>query len=72
MTRQTKTPTQRAHEALGVAERKVKKLRGVVAVLEKHLRENKAELDEAERLLAYAKQHPALQSTTPTKEEGTA
>lgn len=71
MARQTKTPKQRAQEALGVAERRYNRAIAHRDRLEEELTAAEIELREALELRAYAKQHPALQSTTPTTTEET-
>lgn len=73
MVRQTKTPRQRAEEALGVAERRYRRAIRVRDRLDKDLAAAEAEVAEATQLRAYAKQHPALQTaqkgTTTNTEE---
>jgi cell division protein FtsB len=66
MTRQTKTPKQRAEEALAVADRRVGKLT-------KQAAQRRTELEAIDRELAaerarrdHLKTHPDLQPTTPT------
>lgn len=68
MTRQTKTPRQRAEEALGVAERRYARATAARDRLARDLAAAEAEVAEATQLSAYAKQHPALQNTTNTEE----
>lgn len=75
MTRQTKTPRQRAEEALALAERKHKKALRTYSQLQKDCAAAASDLEVARDLHDYAKQHPALQApstTTPPKEEGKA
>lgn len=82
MTRQTKTPRQRAEDALGVADRRHRKALRTVQVLTRDLAIANDELEQAKQLHAYAQQHPALDNTVPrptsttpsttTKEEGKA
>lgn len=66
MARQQKTERQRAEEALEVAIRKRNRLliqkKDATELHERITRE----LDEAQDLVEYRAQHPALQSTTPT------
>ena len=79
MTRQTKTPRQRAEEAYAIADRRYNRAIKTRDRLEKELTAVEAELAEAQALRAYAKQHPALQRNTqqtaaggqPTSKEGT-
>lgn len=73
MTRQTKTPTQRAQEALGIAERRYKKAVENSRRLNQLLGEADYELDQADALWQHAKSHPALQHPTSTtnQEAGT-
>lgn len=80
MTRQTKTPQQRAEEALAVATRKVTRLEEQHSRLATELAETAGELAEATRMRDYLAQSPALPTgnrrvdpagTTPTQEEGT-
>ena len=76
MTRQTKTPRQRAEEALAVAERRHGRASKTVNQLRSDLLDAENELAEAKRLHDYAKQHPALQqapttTSTPNQEAGT-
>jgi hypothetical protein len=63
MTRQTKTPKQRAEEALGTARRRRDRATTTYGRLREELVNAETELDEAQRLLDYAAQHPALQPT---------
>ena len=69
MARQTKTERQRAEEALGVATRARDRLENKASQLQADLKAVERDLAEAERILAYRRQHPALQSTTPTTTE---
>lgn len=74
MTRQQRTPKERAEIALGVAERKLERARSEYDRLAAEYDAAGTTLAEATRLHDYAKQHPALQTpgTTPTtQEEGT-
>jgi chromosome segregation ATPase len=64
VTRQTKTPRQRAEEALGVAERIVKRLAAKKNELASDLRSVDAELEAAERRRDHLKAHPDLQQPT--------
>lgn len=66
MTRQTKTERQRAEEALAIAHRKRDRLLNQAEQLRADLKAVENDLTDAERILAYRRQHPALQSTTPT------
>lgn len=72
MTRQTKTPKQRAEEALAVAKRKVVRLERDTDRLNLELVQARRALDEAIRLRDYAQQHPALNPPTPTTKENQA
>lgn len=71
MSRQTKTPKQRAEDALGVAQRRYDRAEANAIRLKKEYHAASTELDDANDLLMYAKSHPALQSTNPTTQEGT-
>ena len=71
MARQTKTPRQRAEEALGVAERRYRRAIATRNRLASDLADAETEVSEATELRAYAKQHPALQNPTNTKETTT-
>jgi 4-diphosphocytidyl-2C-methyl-D-erythritol kinase len=64
MTRQSKTPKQRAEEALGVAQRRVNKLQAVVTRLERDLTSAKAELADARERHVFLSSDPALKQTT--------
>jgi hypothetical protein len=64
MTRQSKTPKQRAEEQLGVAERLVKKLASKKAHLQSDLAQVTAEHEAAVVRRDYLKNHPDLQPTT--------
>jgi hypothetical protein len=66
MARQTKTERQRAEDALGVAQRKVDRLIEESKKLGGQLAKVDRDLDDAKKLLAYRRQHPALPSTTTT------
>lgn len=66
MTRQTKTPRQRAEEALGVAERRHRKAIATRNRLKGELAAAETEAEEANQLRAYAKQHPALATPAAT------
>lgn len=78
MTRQTKTPKQRAEEQLGIAERRLTKALARRNGLAQELAAAELELEEATAFRRYATNHPALKqsttpaSTTPPKEEGNA
>jgi hypothetical protein len=63
MTRQTKTPKQRAEEALGVAQRRHAKAIAAEKAARAVLNAACDERAEAEQLHDYAKKHPALQAT---------
>ncbi len=69
MTRQTKTPKQRAEEALALANRKVIRLDHDVDRLQVELITKTRERDEAVALQAHARQHPALQTPTSITKE---
>lgn len=70
MTRQIKTPRQRAEAALAVAERRYEKAIATRDRLATDLAAAEAEVTEATALRSYAKQHPALQTgTTSTSTE---
>lgn len=60
MTRQRKTPRQRAEEALGVAQRRRDRLVTEALALKKKADAIDRELEEAEARLAYIQQDPAL------------
>lgn len=60
MTRQTKTPRQRAEETLGVAQRRVDRLTAAVEHQRAVLQVYETELDEAKARLDYARRDPAL------------
>lgn len=68
MTRQTKTPRQRAEEALAVAERKVKRLAAEKATLRHDLDQVTADHDLAVIRRDYLKAHPDL--AVPPTERG--
>ncbi len=74
MTRQTKTPRQRAEEDLAVANRKVIRLDREIDKLTAALVVARRAQTEAIALRDHAQSHPALQtpSTTPTTEENKA
>lgn len=61
MTRQHKTPQQRAQEQLGVAERKAAKLNAKVNTAETELADLRVELADAVRRRDFLAQHPDLQ-----------
>lgn len=63
--RKARTEEERARDLLGIAQRKVAKLQAVVKTHEKGLRDAKADLEDAQRLLAYRADHPALPTTNP-------
>jgi hypothetical protein len=73
VTRQQKTPQQRAEEQLGVAQRKVANLERIVSKHTKALRGAEADLKEARERLDYYAADPALKgtSTTSTQPGGT-
>lgn len=73
MTRQTKTPTQRAEEALALAERRYARAVTTRDRLKDELTAALADLEEARSLRAYATQHPALKTSpsTTNQEAGT-
>lgn len=72
VTRQIKTPKQRAEEQLAVANRKAVALERKADQLKVDLVTAERDLAEALALRDHAKTHPALkQSTTPPQEEGT-
>lgn len=64
MTRKSKTPRQRAEEALAVAERHVKRLTDKAAALRKELDAISRERDQAVVRRDYLKTHPDLTNTT--------
>lgn len=74
MTRQTKTPRQRAEEAVGVEQRRVKKLKTQWTKAHDDAERLEAELATAETRLQYLRQHPDLKpnpgTTTPTTTTG--
>ena len=72
MTRQTKTPRQRAEEALAVAERHVKRLATKGTALRKELEAIDTEYDQAVARRDYLTQHPDLQHQPPTSTGATA
>lgn len=73
MTRQTKTPRQRAEDASAIADRRYKRAVVTRDRLASELKDVEAEVEEATALRTYAKQHPALKNTTtPTNTTGTA
>ncbi|HEY1117706.1 MAG TPA: hypothetical protein VGE43_08375 [Acidimicrobiales bacterium] len=63
MTRQAKTPRQRAEEALAVAERSVARLGKTKAALQDHLQAVTREHDAAIARRDHLKQHPDLHPT---------
>ena len=65
-TRGTKTPAQRAQEALDVAERRVTKLDAALQKLIQEQRAVAAELEDAARRRDYAALNPDLPQTTDT------
>lgn len=65
MTRQHKTPRQRAEEALAVAERKVKRLNDDVLKHHRALEHAQKDRDEAVVRRDYLKQDPALRNDQP-------
>jgi hypothetical protein len=69
MARQQKTERQRAEEAVAVAHRKRDRLHTQATDLRAQLKTVEADLTEAERILAYRRQHPALPNTPTTTEE---
>jgi hypothetical protein len=64
MARQQKTERQRAEEAVAVAHRRRDRLHTQATDLRAQLKTIEAELEEAERILAYRRAHPALPSTS--------
>ncbi len=66
MTRQHKTPRQRAEEALAVEQRRVERLFAKREQLTAELTGLEDELHEARVRRDYLAQHPDLNSTTPT------
>lgn len=64
MTRQTKTPRQRAEETLAVAQRRHARLVTEAIRLKKKTDALDRELAEAEARLTYAQQDPALNNAT--------
>lgn len=66
MTRQTKTPRQRAEEQLGIAERRYARAIATRDRLANDLADAEDEVTEATALRAHAKTHPALQTPTST------
>lgn len=67
MTRQTKTPRQRAEEALNVADRKVTRLKATVGRLEVDLKTAKADLLAEQRRRNYLAQSPDLPQPSETQ-----
>lgn len=63
MTRQTKTPRQRAEETLGIARRRVDRLTKQVKNTQDELEALEYDLDQAQQRLTYAQQDPALTNT---------
>lgn len=77
MTRQTKTPKERAEEDLAAANRKVVRLERELDNLKLQAARKSLAFTEALALRDFLKNHPALrpptpESTTPTQEEGQA
>jgi hypothetical protein len=72
MTRQQKTPRQRAEETLAVAQRRRDRLVNQAIQLHKQMKALDAELEEAERRLEYAGKDPALPPRTPAPSKSTA
>ena len=66
MTRQSKTPKQRAEEALGIAERRYQRAITIRDRLADDLAAAEGEVSFATGLRAHAKTHPALQQTPST------
>lgn len=64
MSRQQKTPRQRAEEALAVAQRRVERLTTQRDKAQSALSAVATELDEAKARLDYARKDPALPRTT--------
>jgi len=64
VTRQQKTPRQRAQEQLDVEERRVKKLAAKRSHLQGELNKAVAELEDATRRRDYLKKHPDLNTTS--------
>ncbi|SFI85912.1 hypothetical protein [Nocardioides psychrotolerans] len=64
MTRQSKTPHQRAEEALGVAQRRVERIDQALAHQRSLLATYEADLADAQARLDYARQDPALPTTS--------
>lgn len=60
VTRETRTPTQRAEQALGVADRRVDKIAAEVGRLMADLADAEARLQEATVVRDYAAKNPAL------------
>lgn len=60
MTRQTKTPRQRAEEALAAAQRRRKRIADKLTTARAQVTTLQTELDEANRRLDYAQADPAL------------
>lgn len=71
MTRQTKTPRQRAEEAVGVARRKHDQIKKKRDQLRTQLATAETDLTEAEGRLDYAMRDPALPPTTSTSQSTT-
>lgn len=70
--RRSRTEAERAQEAHGIALRKVEKLRAAETALDKQLKATKNERLDAERLLAYRAQHPALPTSNKPEPDATA
>jgi hypothetical protein len=68
MTRQAKTPRQRAEEQLGVADRKVKKLQTARLRAAAELQAIESDLEDAVRRRDYLAQSPDLPKQQPTAE----
>lgn len=66
--KRTKTPRQRAEEAVAAADRKVKRLAAQDRKARDHATAIAAELDDARIRLAYLKQDPALKPPSPSGE----
>lgn len=65
MTREAKTPLQRAEDALALAQRQLERKRKKLAAAEVIVDEVRAEVSDARRRLAYAAADPALPDAPP-------
>lgn len=73
--RTTRTPRERAEEALGVAQRRVEKIAAKLATARREVTGLETELAEANQRLKYAQADPALpqiepDAAAPVEEEG--